>query len=544
MNQVLHIFRKDARHHWPEILASIALLIAFVMEQPYKWAGRSFHTRLFEGLVSMLPAAMVLVWAFLTVRLVQSEALVGNQQFWITRPYEWHKLLAAKLLSILVFIHLPFFLSQIVLLGIGRFPLLPSIPGLLFVHVLFFIAIVVPSLTVGSITAGIGQAALAALAAFLVLVGLVAVMFVRLEMDVAADSTDWLVGPIYLSTCVGAIFLQYLHRRTLLTRLIAVGAVTLIALIMLVAPYEKTINGWFPLPANARPIPAHLEFDRTLSFAHAEDWSPPSYESEVDLEIPFEVSELDDKSLIDIRAIKLDLDLPDGRQWTSHWHSVYHHSVSFGRTHVWPDLKIKKDVLNSVKSAPVRAHVTLGMNVFHLGAASQILMSGNRVSIPGGARCLNDLSESLLTCFSALIEPHPMFVVAELPNSDCPVAKDETRRQWASSPAMFADLTVSSTPDLDFTPIQQFTIDLSRYYSFEDLSVRLPICSGTRLVINKPVFQYSVRDEIDLGEIHLADYHPTYPRKIIPPAHQPASGAPSDTLSWNLGPELLFRQPK
>jgi hypothetical protein len=57
--------------------------------------------------------------------------------------------------------------------------------------------------------------------------------------------------------------------------------------------------------------------------------------------------------------------------------------------------------------------------------------------------------------------------------------------------------------------------------------------------VSKPELQYAVRDEIDLGEITLANYHPTYPRKIIPPARKPMPGKTPDSLSRNIKPEFL-----
>jgi hypothetical protein len=38
--------------------------------------------------------------------------------------------------------------------------------------------------------------------------------------------------------------------------------------------------------------------------------------------------------------------------------------------------------------------------------------------------------------------------------------------------------------------------------------------------------------------VTLAQAHPTYPRKIVPPIQRPAPSAPSDTLSRNSGPAL------
>ncbi len=98
MTQILHIFRKDARRHWPEILVSLVLIAVFVWYQPRKWTGQAISIRFVAGLLNILPALLVLSWAFLIARLVQGELLVGDRQFWITRPYDWYKLLASKLL--------------------------------------------------------------------------------------------------------------------------------------------------------------------------------------------------------------------------------------------------------------------------------------------------------------------------------------------------------------------------------------------------------------------------------------------------------------
>jgi hypothetical protein len=113
MSQILHIFRKDARHHWPEILISLALLVVYATLQPRTWTEQQYDRGFLDTFVHYLPGILILSWVFLIVRIVQGETLVGNRQFWITRPYEWHRLLAAKLLSAFVFFHLPLFIMQI-----------------------------------------------------------------------------------------------------------------------------------------------------------------------------------------------------------------------------------------------------------------------------------------------------------------------------------------------------------------------------------------------------------------------------------------------
>jgi hypothetical protein len=533
LSQILNIFRKDFRHHWPEILVSLCVLITFAVEQPRKWTGEPLEGRFLNGLLNLLPILMVLAWAFFIVRLVQGESLVGDRQFWITRPYQWHKLLAAKLLSILLFIHLPFFVTQLTLLKIANFPVASSIPGLLYVHLLFLFAIVLPSITIGTITSGIGHASLALLAVFLLLLGVFLLSTVIPDMDFTIDATDTLQGIVYLCASVTAILVQYIYRKTILSRLVVVGAVVTVFLVITLAPYGKLISEDFPLATKEHPLPAQFTLDRTLSFGHAQGKQPNFYGDQVELEIPFQIAKLPDKTIVQLRAIKLDLDLPNGEHWTSHWRSLYH-SVSPGRTRDWPSISMKRAVFNHFKNAPVRAHASLGFNVFRLGPGTEIYLADNHLSLPGGARCLNGLSQNSLKCFAALKSPAPLFVIAELPSAACPVSREATTEPWAASPALFADLSGSSTPDLDFTPIQQFDISLSRFHAFEDSDTRLPICPGTPLLLSKPEFLYSVRDEMDLGNVTLLNYVPTYPRIIVPPVQRYTPGAPSDTLSWNL----------
>src|SRR5260370_17611952 len=147
MSQILHIFRKDTRHHWPEILISLALLLVYAILQPRTWTEQQYNRQFLDNFIYYLPGILILSWVFLVVRIVQGETLVGDRQFWLTRPYEWHRLLAAKLLSVFVFFHLPLFIVQIVLLYLAKFPVVSTIPALLYVHALFPFPLALPSFT-------------------------------------------------------------------------------------------------------------------------------------------------------------------------------------------------------------------------------------------------------------------------------------------------------------------------------------------------------------------------------------------------------------
>ena len=538
MSQILHIFRKDARHHWPEILLSWVLVSVYVWDQPRKWANQTINIRFIAMLLNILPALMVLSWAFLVARVVQSESLVGDRQFWITRPYERHKLFAAKLLAIVAFIHVPLFIGQIVLLKLGHFPVATSLTGLVEIHLLFVTIFLAGALAIAVVTSGIGQASLTLLILFLMILGIAGISSLVPNSSVS-DDTDGVQAILYIGCCITVVLVQYIHRKTLLSRFIMLGTVVLIVLILVFAPYETFFRHTYPFPSKEHPLPAKFTFDRALTFAHEQRQPSKWVEDEISLELPLQVSDLGSESLVQIQAIRLDLELAGGKQWTSHWHSLSN-VVYYGRTRTWASISVETKFYDSIKNTPVKGSLSLGMRSFRLGAQSTITVAGDRTGLPGNAQCVDNLSENWLQCFSALRRPKPIFIMAELPNRDCRVSKEATANEpWATSPATYYDLGSDTGPDFDLSPIQNFSVGLSRFYVFEDHEIRLPVCSGTRLLISKPELQYGVRTEIDLGEITLANYHPTYPRKIIPPARKPMPGETSDSLSRNITPELL-----
>ena len=120
MSKILHIFKKDIRRHWPEILISLALLAVYTRRELHFWQtslqydGISPVFFLLSG--RYIPFFLVLSWAFLILRVVHSETLVGDRQWWVSKPYIWWQLLLAKLFFIFVFVSVPLFHVQLLLL--------------------------------------------------------------------------------------------------------------------------------------------------------------------------------------------------------------------------------------------------------------------------------------------------------------------------------------------------------------------------------------------------------------------------------------------
>ncbi len=266
MKQILNILRKDLRRFWREIAASLALLATYSWNDVRGWSGDQnsgvgydvigalFAQRFLSGLVAaLLPVA----WAFLIVRVVQGEALVGDRQFWVTRPYEWKKLLVAKALFVVLTIILPLLLADFLLLAKAGFPPTHYIAGLLWMQLLLSLILILPMATLATVTASVVQTILAILGVALYGIGVGAVASV-----IPSSSFSGPVGSIeatlLIATCVVVIFWQYARRKTAAARWL-IAALALVADLLLVAtPYNAIVSREFPRLGPGEPPPVYL----------------------------------------------------------------------------------------------------------------------------------------------------------------------------------------------------------------------------------------------------------------------------------------------
>src|SRR5258707_5352059 len=136
MVQALYIIKKDVRPVWFGIAGGIAIVGAF----PFRGGRRAlwFVDRGTNRIAAwtLVMILLPLAWWTLIARVIHDEALPGDSQFWITRPYSWKSLLGAKALFILAFINLPMLLADGVIVRAYGLPLGAELPGLLWSQVL------------------------------------------------------------------------------------------------------------------------------------------------------------------------------------------------------------------------------------------------------------------------------------------------------------------------------------------------------------------------------------------------------------------------
>jgi len=222
MNQILHIFSKDARRFWAEIFISLAITAAFVCIGAYLWLGKEDAQGQVLGVLAVLLAMLVPIsWWVLITRAIHAERLVGDTQFWITRPYTWKNLLSAKLLFLVVFLYLPFFIAQCLLLVQAGFPPHLYLAGLLVNLLLLTGTCVLPLTALATVTSSFARLTLTLLGIFIGFIAVAAIAAFASNNQPAGMESHVGSRTCFAIAALGfaaAIVLQYALRRVWLAR--------------------------------------------------------------------------------------------------------------------------------------------------------------------------------------------------------------------------------------------------------------------------------------------------------------------------------------
>ena len=229
MNRILAIFRKDARRLWPQTLLFWTVVAAAALIDPLQQYS--------ESMMSQLPQFLqpLACW-LLVVSAIHGEKLIGHEQYWLTRPYSWKHLMAAKGLFLLVFINLPVLVCQLASLAALGISPLAWLPALLWKQVFFTIAYVLPAAAVAAVTRNLGQVLLAGILVYATFAaGLGLNQLIRGAWPVWG-AIDWIrdcaTALVAAAGTAAALFWQYSRRRTALSRAALAGTLVLTILVM------------------------------------------------------------------------------------------------------------------------------------------------------------------------------------------------------------------------------------------------------------------------------------------------------------------------
>jgi hypothetical protein len=425
MNQAAHIFAKDTRHLRWEIAISLALTAAYVFVAPALWKPRlgPYNDELLDELrlvAAILGLLVEISWWILITRVVQSESLVGDRQWWITKPYEWERLLGAKALFLGTFIFLPIAIAKSITLAEGGFGPFAHLPGLGYGLVQFAAYVILPLVGIAAVTSTFARNTLATLGVLLALVAGVIALALSSTNEFAVWWTPRLPQVILVCGCGAAIIVQYARRRTWTTRLMLAGALVVVFAALEMGGYSALIELTYPRAA----APLQITF---LSGSKLTGYAQFASRGTVGIAVPVQISGIATGTAVNLDAVQMTAEGSDGRKWTSQWGSMFGARY---RPDSDPDLvpplplRVDRRFYDAERTHPVTLHLRFATTELRAGSPVQIAMAAKEFSVPGFGICVPLDNESFgefndLHCRAAMRQPTATFVQVQWSDEKC-----------------------------------------------------------------------------------------------------------------------------
>ena len=497
MNQILHIFRKDVRHHWIEILLCQLALLAFCWNEVRSWSEPDVIDRnrtITEGILFLLP----LTWCFFILRIAHDESLAGDRQFWITRPYEWKKLLAEKILVVLVFLNLPLFIAGVILLNQAGFSPIPHIAALLWMQCFMLLFPFIPLLALGSVTRNLVQGGVALLAVWLLVTGL---FIFRIGFDAALGGISsglpfsWSPqDPLLVLFCIAVVVLQYARRKTSWSRTWLASGILVVLMISLASAYARR-HGYLSPGPGQQTSGFHADLD-PVKLAAPKD--PPARNEDVFIGLPLSATGVPSNSLGWVQDSRIVLEAPDGFRWVAHGGGT-NWLLRPGENRWRILLMMEYDAYQRLKSAPLKAHVAIAAGIGREHDFEVVTATDGEFAVPNDGRCRMWPRHNSLRCNSPLLTPSMVVLRVDPALSTCapsdvaPLPMDGVPYSWH----MRRD---SRLLKYGVSPVASTSFD---FYFKRDIT---RICPGTPLTFSFPQFSERVRSDFDITNFKLEEY--------------------------------------
>lgn len=500
MKQVLHIFKKDAQQFWPEIAVSLAIAAALVWVLPMQWNGPAEtvwggnNNRMMSVMMigRGLSVLLVISWVMLTMRAVHAEGLVGDRQFWLTRPYEWKSLLAAKALFVGAFVVVPLAIAQCLLLVRAGLNPMASIGGLAFNLLLIVGMLVLPLVAIAAVTADFTRMTLTLLGVLLGVGVLVFVITMHMSLTVQGPligsliyvaigdpflpSRDLIstghhsqlpIALLLLAVCATAVVVQYARRRTAISRMILLALPVALTVLVLL-----TAHGSGPAHPFSDPTYAPLASGATppVELTYAPDEKHTFYvskgENPVGVRIPIRITGMAaDRAVIAGAYPKVTITGADGFVWSENTSEFYPEKMMPTSRWTHDGFHIPRTIYDRLKTGPVT--IALSFALSELQATKSVRMTmpmpGQDVRVAEYGVCSHKyVHQAMITCRTALREPPLTYASADWQETPCAAGQTELDQvrgdYWAgmadADPAEFGISPILSTffafmPDLN-----------------------------------------------------------------------------------------------
>jgi hypothetical protein len=502
---VLHIFLKDVRRHWKEI--SLFFLCCgswgWAVTHPLSWIQQR----------GVIPVAMFGLWVFLTIRVVHGECLVGDREFWQTRPYTGTKLLAAKGLFLVYCLNVPILITQIFLLIHSVIPLSwELVPGLLFLQLEFGTIVTFSAFVLAAVTESLTQWILAVGGLFIF--GLVVSWFPWDKLP------GTLIGQENIGTMIGAIFTvpalllalvwQYTRRTVWLARL-AIGLVALtVPVVILLANTSFIRSAAYSRSDGAPPFQISM-LAQTDSEEHQYFRTKGEFSLDT-LDIPITFNSTDPDLIVDVEGFRVLITGDNGWKWQSPW---LNRSLNFSPRSPTGgfEFTIPGELADQISRVHADASVEIAYQVHRLGHAQKIDTSPSRFLVPGVGSChwfddrSNAFSISGYNCVAPLRLPGVLTAEIDSGDLSCKTEKGEPAVAAGHDASATEYGTDAAPADFDPNPVHEFHFDFGKW-SPPIKSVLDPkndrkasLCRGTPIFVRIATFAGRWQSNFSLGPL-------------------------------------------
>jgi hypothetical protein len=473
MKQALHIFGKDVRLYWIEILATLTATVLFVWIYPRGW-GDSPAVYVWPWVPGAVTALVPVSWLVLITRVIHADSLVGERQFWITRPYRWPQLVGAKVLFIAAFIYVPFFSAQCMLLRDAEMHPLAHLTGLLFNLLLVTGIAVLPIACLAAVTSNFAKMLLGLLCLIL-FIAVVAYLSSVLPTSSTTNSFgDVLsfIGPV--SVFVSVLIIQYARRWTLFCRALLTALAVTISVIGLFGPEDFPMAIAYPRITNATGL--RLAFTQVSAGGST---SEPMEPREVTLAFPVEISGIAPSTAVKVDNARVVLTTAGGVRWTSHWQSVYATWLP-GQMNGTVALKISRTFFERMRDQPVTVEMSVAVTTIKSGSLTKLTLPDNRFELPGGSVCRSSgVWGDDISCLSPMRQPSLMLVATRFTTEDC----SDTPPSNDGDPGVGWIGTIDTQPaDFGLTSVWESSVYFERLSSARS-SERQHLCPGSQISV-------------------------------------------------------------
>jgi hypothetical protein len=506
MKLVLHILAKDLRRHRWELMLFVLACAAWAWQTAHPfgllWARiREFAPFLFFGL-----------WFLVTVRVVQGESLVGDREFWMTRPYRWGQLMAAKALFLLLCVNLPLLIAQIILLHSAGIRLSFSLlPGLLFLQLEFTFFLTFPAAALAAVTESLVQWGLAVAGMLVYAFMLSWLPWDKLPAGLeGGENICSTLGFALIAPALAFVLVwQFAQRRVWPARFAFAGALLVIPFIILLSSTNFIRSAAYPRSTGALPL--------QLSIAE-NYWEPgrayTSNESDAvnpEISIPVIATPAGPGTIIDVDGWRITVTGDNGWRWQSPW---LNHTAKFSADDPFGVIAftMPRGMAEQMAQAHARASVEVAFGVYRLGPPQLITTYSDRFPLTSEAVChwpkrrFEYFGVGFSNCAAPLRLPEIMEVRIDSGSNTCPTPSGGPPLPTGHFATDF-QYGSGMPADFDPDPVHKINFNFGPWRpsipgndpAHQDLQA--DICRGTPLTVRTGTYDGRSSATFDLGPI-------------------------------------------